>query len=205
MPTSFDEMNNAEEAPSDPLPLFLDWLAEAETKESVDPSAMFLATVSPDGIPEGRVVLLKGVDDRGFVFYTNTTSAKGKALNDNPKAALCFYWKSLGKQIRISGQTQPVSDIEADAYYNTRPRGSRIGAWASRQSQTLEDKAALIRQMEEYEEKFWEGDIPRPPFWSGYRLEPSRYEFWQEGKFRLHTRLLYKKSDKGWDRSLLYP
>ncbi len=199
-------------APKDPLKLFQDWLTEAEETEPNDPNAMCLATVGPNGMPSTRIMLLKGLDDRGFVFYTNKESRKGVALAANPVASLCFYWKGLAKQIRVEGTIEHVSDEEADIYYASRPRGSRIGAWASQQSRPLKSRDALTARIEKYEQEY-EGqeDIPRPPYWGGYRLKPNMIEFWHAGGFRLHTRFVYTKKDDSeenngdWEKEMLFP
>lgn len=190
----------------DPLTCFAAWLAEAEASEPNDPNAMALATVDPDGQPSVRMVLLKGADAAGFVFYTNLNSRKGRALQGNPKAALLFHWKSRRRQVRIEGEVSPVSDEEADAYFASRARQSQIGAWASQQSQPLEDRYALEKAVARYAAKFGLGKVPRPPHWSGFRLAPQRIEFWQDGTFRLHDRALYqRRAEGGWDYTRLYP
>jgi len=197
---------NAQSLSPDPYAVFSEWMAEAEASEPNDPNAMCLATVHPDGRPASRMVLLKGLDDNGFVFYTNAQSHKGEDLSANPFAALCFYWKSLKKQVRIEGRVEGVSDAESDAYYASRHRGSRIGAWASKQSRPLADYEDLKKAVATYEEKF-EGveDIPRPPHWRGYRVVPERIEFWMEQPFRLHKRHVYTAHDGGWIVEMLYP
>jgi pyridoxamine 5'-phosphate oxidase len=192
-------------ATSDPIPLFAAWLGEAEASEPADANAMALATVDADGLPNVRIVLLKGVDENGFVFYTNLKSAKGAELGANAKAALCFYWKSLGRQVRIRGPVAAVADSEADAYFATRPRESRIGAWASRQSQPLASRAELDEAVARFAAKFGHGDVPRPDYWSGYRLSPVEIEFWQAGDFRLHDRVVFRRKGAGWEKTLLYP
>ena len=189
----------------DPYALFARWFAEAERAEPRDPDAMSLATVGADGMPSVRIVLLKGVDDRGFVFYTNLDSRKGRQIAAHPKAALCFHWKSLGRQVRIEGPTETVTDAEADAYFATRPRGSQIGAWASLQSQPLESRALLERRVAELEANYEGRDVPRPPHWSGTRVLPLRIEFWREGEFRLHDRIVYTRDGAGWATQRLYP
>lgn len=197
----------AEDAPNNPYELFDLWMAEAEKSEPNDPNAMSLATIDPDGKPAVRIVLLKGLDERGFVFYTNQQSRKGKALAANPYAALCFYWKTLGRAVRIQGATETVTDAEADAYYATRDRGSRIGAWASLQSQELNNRSTLAARVAQFENKFKDIDnIPRPPHWSGYRITPDTIEFWHDGTHRLHTRVVYTLNNDGtWKRIMLYP
>lgn len=201
------KLESATQAPDDPFALFTLWLEEAEKSEPTDPNAMSLATIDPDGRPSVRIVLLKSHDGDGFVFYTNRQSRKGLALTAHPAAALCFHWKSLGRQVRVEGAAHPVSDAESDAYYNSRPVGSRIGAWASDQSRPLPDRATLVARVAEQAARFPGPDIPRPPHWGGYRLVPDRIEFWHDGAERLHTRVLYtRKADgDGWSRGLLYP
>lgn len=191
--------------PADPFRFFRDWMAEAERTEPNDPTAMSLATVDADGRPSLRIVLLKGLDDRGFVFYTNTESRKGQQLAARPVAALCFHWKSLRRQIRIEGAVEPVTEAEADAYFASRPRGSRIGAWASLQSRPLDARATLQRRVAELEARYEGQEVPRPPHWSGYRVLPEQIEFWQDGEFRLHDRFSYRRSASGWTCERLYP
>jgi pyridoxamine 5'-phosphate oxidase len=194
-------------AKADPLELFADWFAEAEKGEPNDPSAMSLATVGPDGTPSLRMVLLKSFDSSGFVFYTNYESRKGDHLAAHPQAALLFHWKSLRRQVRLEGQTTKTTSAEADAYFATRARGSQIGAWASDQSRPLESRFALEKRVAEYTAKHLIGTIPRPPNWSGYRLQPNLIEFWQDGAFRLHDRLEYRRNAPGeaWSTRTLYP
>jgi pyridoxamine 5'-phosphate oxidase len=188
-----------------PFEQFQTWMAEAEKSEPSDPNAMALATSTPDGRPSARAVLLKGVDERGFVFYTNKESRKGEELGANPHVALLFHWKSLGRQIRIEGTVEHVTDAEADAYYATRPRNSRLGAWASQQSRPLEDRATLEHRLAEAEQRFAD-EIPRPSYWSGYRVLPVCLEFWQDMPFRLHDRTVYTRSGvQGWEQSKLFP
>jgi len=189
----------------DPYALFAEWLAEATRTEANDPNAMCLATSTPDGRPSARMVLLKGHDPRGFVFYTNLESRKGGELAANPHAALCFHWKTLTRSVRVEGRIEAVSDAEADAYYASRSRGSRIGAWASRQSRELEGRWALEKAVAEYTVKFGMGEIPRPPFWSGFRLLPERIEFWRDMPFRLHERRVFVAAGGGWKLEALYP
>ena len=193
--------------PSDPIAAFDDWLKEAAAGEPNDPNAMSLATVGPDGMPNARMVLLKGHDARGFVFYTNLDSQKGNELAANAKAALCFHWKSLHRQVRVQGPISSVSDEEADAYYASRGRQSRIGAWASKQSRTLTDRAELEAAFAEIDAKYPGEDIPRPPNWSGRRITPLRIEFWQDGAHRLHDRLAFTRAtaDTDWQTERLYP
>ena len=198
----------AESAPlaADPFLRFREWFAEAEASEPSDANAMIVATATPDGRPSTRTILLKGVDDRGFVFFTNKESRKSDELAANPHVALLFYWKSLGRQIRIEGPVEHVTDAESDAYFATRPRISRLGAWASRQSRPLDERTTLERRLADYEAKYPGEDIPRPPYWSGYRVLPERFEFWQNMPFRLHDRTVYTKSTaNGWTISKLYP
>jgi len=166
---------------------------------------MALATVDADGMPNVRTVLLKGYDRIGFVFYTNYESAKGRELLANPKAALNFHWKSLGRQVRVRGAVVPVSAAEADAYFASRPRGSRIGAWASQQSRPLESRFALEKAVAAYTAKFAIGEIPRPGHWSGFRLAPREIEFWSAATFRLHDRVLFRRAGEGWEKTRLYP
>jgi pyridoxamine 5'-phosphate oxidase len=189
----------------DPYALFADWMAEAARSEPNDPNAMCLATTTPEGRPSARMVLLKGHDARGFVFYTNLESRKGGELAANPFAALCFHWKTLTRSVRVEGRVEPVTAEEADAYYASRSRGSRIGAWASRQSRPLEGRWALEKAVAEYTMKFGVGEIPRPPFWSGFRLLPERIEFWRDMPFRLHERRVFVASENGWRTEALYP
>lgn len=189
----------------DPYALFAEWLAEAAKTEPNDPNALCLATSTPDGRPSARMVLLKGHDARGFVFYTNLESRKGAELRANPHAALCFHWKTLQRSVRVEGAVEPVSDAEADAYFASRPRGSRIGAWASRQSRPLEGRWALEKAVAEYTLKFGVGDIPRPPHWGGFRVLPARIEFWRDMPFRLHERRVFHRDGEGWREEALYP
>jgi pyridoxamine 5'-phosphate oxidase len=189
----------------EPYALFRKWLAEAEKSEPNDPNAMALATVDEAGLPDVRMVLLKGYDQHGFVFYTNFESDKGRELLSSMKAALCFHWKSLRRQVRVRGPVEKVADAEADAYFKSRPRGSRIGAWASKQSRPLESRFALEKAVAEYTAKYAVGDIPRPPYWSGFRILPQRIEFWQDKPFRLHDRLVFNKAGNGWVTERLYP
>lgn len=194
------------ELPADPFSAFAIWLAEAERTEVNDANAMALATVDADGLPDVRTVLLKGLDPRGFVFYTNFESRKGQELSEQPKAALCFHWKSLHRQVRARGPVEKVSDAEADAYYATRPRVSRLGAWASQQSRPLDSRQTLEERVAEMEARFPDDAIPRPPYWSGFRIVPSEFEFWQDGAFRLHDRYrLVRGEGDGWVPTRLYP
>ena len=192
----------------DPIALMRDWLAEAAKAEPVNPSAAALATTGADGAPSVRMVLLRGLDARGMVFYTNLESRKALELAANPRAALCFYWKSLGRQLRAEGPVALLDDDEADAYFATRDRGSRIGAWASKQSRPLESRRALEKQVAKFTAKFVVGEVPRPDFWSGFRLDPDAIEFWTQGTFRLHQRIAYRReagSGGGWTMERLYP
>ena len=189
----------------DPFALFSEWYAEAGEKEVNDPNAVALATVDDAGLPDVRMVLLKGFDETGFVFYTNLGSNKAKHLAVNPKAALGFHWKSIRRQVRIRGDVSPVSDAEADEYFNSRHRLSRIGAWASRQSQPLESRYALEKAVATFTARYPAGHIPRPDHWSGFRLKPHSIEFWKEGKFRLHDRFVCTLDKNGWTKTRLYP
>jgi pyridoxamine 5'-phosphate oxidase len=191
--------------PTDPIARFQAWLAEAEQSEPHDATAMALASVDGAGMPNVRMVLLKGVDDRGFVFYTNFESAKGEELLANPKAALCFHWKSLRRQVRIQGAIETVSDAEADAYFASRAKDSQIGAWASQQSRPLPDRFALEKAVARYAAKHGLGTVPRPPYWSGFRLAHERIEFWTDKPFRLHDREVFTRSGSGWTTEKLFP
>jgi len=195
----------AESTPDDPFSLFAAWFKEAEEAEPNDPNAMALATVGEDGVPCLRMVLLKGYDAEGFVFYTTLESRKGRQLQDHPKAALRFHWKSLRRQIRIEGPVSPVSEAEADAYYASRPRDSQIGAWASRQSRPLESRFELEKRVAQFAAKHAVGKVPRPPYWSGFRVAPERIEFWHEGVFRLHDRLIFIREGDGWRTERQFP
>jgi len=191
----------------EPIKLFGEWLADATEREVNDPTALALATVDAAGMPNVRMVLLKGFDDAGFTIYTNFESAKGEELLASRKAAMCFHWKSLRRQVRIRGTVEIVSDKEADAYYDSRPRGSRIGAWASRQSRPLESRFALEKSVAEYTAKFGIGEIPRPDHWSGFRVVPESIEFWHDRKFRLHDRMRFEREPENgsWRKTRLYP
>ncbi len=184
-----------------------EWLTHAEKSEVNDPTAMAVATVNKSGAPSLRMVLLKACDENGFVFYTNFESRKGEELLANPNAALLFHWKTLRRQIRIEGKVEVVSDEEADAYFASRPRTSRIGAWASKQSRPMEGRFEFESEIARYTAKFGTGDIPRPNFWSGFRLVPSYFEFWRDRKYRLHERKTFKLIDKqdGWETEEIYP
>jgi len=191
---------------TDPFARFGEWMAEAEATEPSDANAMTVATAGLDGAPSARIVLLKAVDARGFVFYTNKESRKADELAANPRAALLFHWKSLGRQVRIEGRVTDVTAAEADAYFASRLRISRLGAWASDQSRPLPDRATLERRLAEQEARYPGDDIPRPPFWSGYRVVPDRFEFWQNMDFRLHDRTVYTLAGDGrWGVGKLYP
>jgi pyridoxamine 5'-phosphate oxidase len=194
-------------AAEEPLALFASWMAEAEASEPDDPNAMALATVDREGVPNVRMILLKGADERGFVFYTNCESAKGLELASAPRAALLFYWKSLHRQIRIRGPVEPVSAAEADAYFASRSRESRIGAWASSQSRPLASRAKLEEAVARYSERFEEGEVPRPPHWHGYRVTPLEVEFWASRPHRLHDRIVFRRSapSKPWVKTRLNP
>ncbi len=191
--------------PDDPIAAFQAWLDEAWAKEPADANAAALATVGEDGMPSARMILLKGVDGRGFVFYTNFESRKGRQLLARPKAAMVFHWKSLARQVRVEGEVEQVSRAEADAYFASRPREARIGAWASKQSRPLEGRYVLEKRVAEYGLKYALGKIPRPPFWSGFRIVPRMIEFWQQGAFRLHDRLVYHRDGNDWRTERLYP
>ena len=190
---------------TNPFAWFHRWMTDAEASEPADPNAMTVVTSRPDGRPSARTILLKGADARGFVFYTNKESRKAAELAANPWISLLFYWKSLGRQIRIEGRAEHVTDAEADAYYATRPRISRLGAWASDQSRTLPDRAELERRLKHFDEKFPGESIPRPPHWSGYRVIPDRLEFWQNMDFRLHDRTVFERAGDGWTQGKLFP
>lgn len=188
-----------------PFDQFRTWMSEAETSEPNDPNAMIVATTTADGQPSLRTILLKGIDERGFIFYTNKESRKGTELGLNPKVALLFHWKSLRRQIRIEGSVEHVTDAEADAYYETRPRISRLGAWASQQSRPLESRRDLEQRLAEVEKRF-PSEIPRPAYWSGYRVLPEKFEFWQDMPYRLHDRTVYDRSPTGsWIQTKLFP
>lgn len=190
---------------AEPFRLFSEWLADATASEPNDPNAMALATVDADGLPNVRMVLLKGADEDGFVFFTNYESDKGRELLASRKAALCFHWKSLRRQIRVRGAIAPVETAEADAYFATRARGSRIGAWASKQSRPLESRFALEKAVAAYAAKYAIGEVPRPDHWSGFRLTPVAIEFWKDGQFRLHDRVRFTRQGEEWVRTRLYP
>lgn len=190
----------------EPLRLFEAWLTEAAASEPRDPTAMTLATVDADGMPNARMVLLKGADGRGFVFYTNIDSQKGQELDATAKAALVFHWKSLNKQVRVRGVVERVSDAEADAYFASRAKQAQIGAWASQQSRPLESRLAFEKAVALYAAKYALGSVPRPPYWSGYRVVPEQIEFWQDRPFRLHDRIVFNRdTDGAWRKTRLYP
>ena len=197
-------MNRDFTATADPIRLFAEWLAEAEAAEPNDPNAMALATVDGDGVPDVRMVLLKGHDARGFVFYTNFESTKGRQLIAHPQAALVIHWKSLRRQVRVRGSVSEVTAAEADAYFASRSRGSQVGAWASSQSRPLASREVLEKAAAEYSAKF-PGAVPRPPNWSGFRLAPVEIEFWQDGAFRLHDRVVFRRAGDKWEKTRLNP
>jgi pyridoxamine 5'-phosphate oxidase len=194
-------------AADEPLRLFGQWLEEATQSEPADANAMALATVDSDGLPDVRMVLMKGFDERGVVFYTNMDSQKGRQLEANAKAALLFHWKSKSRQVRLRGPVETVSANEADAYYASRSRLSQIGAWASKQSSPLESRLAFEKAIALYTAKFAIGHVPRPPFWSGFRLVPLCIEFWEDRPFRLHERIEFRRERPGvpWNKTRLYP
>lgn len=191
----------------DPIDQFAEWYREAREKSGLSlPGATCLSTVGPEGAPQGRMVLLKGADARGFVFYTNLESRKAEALESTPRAALTFYWEPLRRQVRVEGDVERIAEEEEDAYFATRPRGSQIGAWASEQSRPASDRDALDRAFERARERFRDTDeIPRPPFWGGYRIRPRAVEFWQEGPDRMHDRFRYVREGEGWAVERLQP
>ncbi|MGO4832767.1 pyridoxamine 5'-phosphate oxidase [Rhizobiaceae sp. 2RAB30] len=190
----------------EPFRLFAAWLDDATKSEMNDPNGVALATVDHEGMPNVRMVLLKGFDESGFVFYTNFESAKGREILGSMKAALCFHWKSLRRQVRVRGPVEIVSDAEADSYFASRPRGSRIGAWASKQSRPLESRFALEKAVAEYTARHAIGEIPRPAYWSGFRIVPKTIEFWHDRPFRLHDRLVFSRAGTGhWEKERLYP
>jgi pyridoxamine 5'-phosphate oxidase len=194
-------------AADEPLRLFAAWLSEATAAEPRDPTAMTLATIDADGLPNARMVLLKGVDERGFVFYTNMDSQKGRELDVHPQAALVFHWKSLNRQVRVRGDVERVTEAEADAYFATRAKQAQIGAWASKQSKPLESRLAFEKAVALYAAKYAVGAVPRPPNWSGYRIVPLRIEFWHERPFRLHDRIEFARDNLNapWSKTRLYP
>ena len=194
-------------ASDDPITLFNNWMKDAEASEPSDPNAMALATAGPDGIPNVRMVLLKGVDRNGFIFYSNAESIKGAELARNPHAAINFHWKSLRKAVRAQGSVTQVSDAEADAYFATRPKDSQIGAWASPQSRPMEGRFAFEKSLAEYSVKYALTKVPRPPYWTGWRITPLRIEFWRDRPFRLHDRLVYVRdtAQQAWRTERLFP
>lgn len=193
------------ETPDGPIELFRRLLAEAREREAHDATAVTLATATPDGHPSARVVLLKEADERGFVVYTNLESRKARELDANPRAALCFFWPALERQVRVEGAVERVGDAEADAYFATRPRGSQLGAWASRQSAPLPSREELLERFHEAESRFAGREVPRPELWSGYRVVPERIEFWESRDDRLHVRTLFRRERDGWRQEALYP
>ena len=195
----FEETDN-------PIELFKKWFSKAEENEINDPNAVAVATSDTNNQPNVRMVLLKGLSEKGFVFYTNFNSKKGSELKENQKASMCFHWKSLRRQVRVLGEVEEVSKKEADEYYNSRPYKNRIGAWASSQSQTLDSRETFISKIKEFEKKYPDQDnVPRPPNWSGWRLMPKEVEFWLDGEGRIHERLLYTYEENKWEKKLLYP
>ena len=199
-------LDNCFEDEVNPIDLFKKWFAAAEKSEINDPNALSVATSNKEGVPSVRMVLLKGLSQKGFVFYTNFNSKKGKDLKENPQTSMCFHWKSLRRQIRISGKAVKIDDEEADQYYNSRAYGSRIGAWASSQSQVMKNRNEFLEKIKIYEKKYPnQNKVPRPPHWSGWRVEPDTIEFWLEIKNRIHERLNYRKDNGRWLREILYP
>ena len=192
-------------ARAEPIGLFVEWLGDAKATEPNDANAMTLATVDADGRPDARIVLLKDVDARGFTFYSNRESAKGEALAVHPSAALLFHWKSLRRQVRVRGAVEPVSEAEADAYFASRARESRIGAWASEQSRPLDSRETLELAVARETARFADGDVPRPPRWTGWRVVPDSIEFWRDRPFRLHDRLRFERTGEGWTQTRLWP
>jgi len=194
-------------AADEPLALFAAWLKDAVASEPRDPTAMTLATVDATGAPNARMVLLKGVDDRGFAFYTNMDSQKGRELDANPEAAMVFHWKSINRQVRVRGPVERVTDAEADAYFASRPKQAQIGAWASKQSEPLESRLAFEKAVAVYAAKYAIGTVPRPPRWSGYRLLPLKIEFWHDRPFRLHDRIEFRRQSlsEPWHKVRMYP
>ena len=195
----FEDLDN-------PMELFKNWFSKAEEKEINDPNAVAVASSSKNNQPNVRMVLLKGLSDKGFVFYTNFNSKKGSELKANQKASMCFHWKSLRRQVRVLGKVEEVTPKEADDYYNSRPYKNRISAWASSQSQVLDKRETFLKKIEQFKKKFPDqNNVPRPPYWSGWRLLPEEIEFWVDGEGRIHERLNYKKFEKEWIKEILYP
>jgi len=195
----FEDLDN-------PIELFDNWFKVAKSEEINDPNALALATSDENNQPNVRMVLLKGLNDNGFVFYTNLTSKKGKEINNNKKASMCFHWKSIRRQVRILGKLEKVSDNEANNYFESRPYKNKIGAWASTQSKILKSRDEFLNKIKDYEKKYPNNNaVPRPEHWSGWRLVPSEIEFWLDGEGRIHERLIYKKLDNKWNKNLLYP
>ncbi len=189
-----------------PIDLFKNWFSEAEKSEINDPNAVAVATADKSNQPNVRMVLLKGLSNKGFVFYTNFTSKKGEELKNNLKSSMCFHWKSLRRQVRVLGTVEEVSKKEADDYFNSRPYKNKIGAWASTQSKVLDERKTFLKKVEEFEKRYKEKDsVPRPPYWSGWRVIPKEIEFWLDGEGRIHERLLYVKENEKWKKKLLYP
>jgi pyridoxamine 5'-phosphate oxidase len=200
------ELDSCFEDLANPIDLFKKWFSKAEEREINDPNAVAVATADQNNQPNVRMVLLKGLNDKGFVFYTNFNSKKGIELKSNQKASMCFHWKSLRRQVRILGKVEEVTSQEADNYYNSRPYKNRISAWASSQSQVLDKRETFIRRLKEFENKYPDqNNVPRPPHWSGWRLLPNEIEFWLDGEGRIHERLNYKKSKEEWIKEILYP
>ena len=199
-------LDNCFEDEANPVDLFKKWFAVAEKNEINDPNALSVATSSKEGIPSVRMVLLKGLSDRGFVFYTNFNSKKGNDLKNNLNASMCFHWKSLRRQVRVTGKVEVVENEEADKYFSSRKYGSKISAWASSQSETMKNRNEFLNKIKEYEKKFpKEKNVPRPPHWSGWRVLPNEIEFWLELDNRSHQRLIYKKENGKWIKEMLYP
>jgi pyridoxamine 5'-phosphate oxidase len=195
-----------ESLPADPLELFAAWLGDAEASGMTDPNAMTLATAGADGRPSARTVLLRGVGDDGFRFFTNRMSLKGRQLGENPRAQLLFFWREIGRQILVHGSVDQLSDQESDAYFESRARESRIGAWASEQGSVIESRQQLLARVDEAGQRFEGDDVPRPPHWGGYIVRPEAIEFWQAGEFRLHDRFVYRRSEGGqWVTERLSP